>query len=169
MTTSETSKCRAIFAPYCHGDGLDLGSGGDPITPSAISVELRRPYSACGTAPVHLHGDARQLRWFRDGVFDYVYSSHLLEDFHDTRAALEEWIRVLRIGGRLILYCPNEKCYRAFCHKYRGGLHNRMHKHMEFSLTMVTQILQEIRHTELVFQQEAMNDYSWGLVAVRVV
>ena len=39
---------------------------------------------------------AKDLYWFRDGVLDYVYSSHLLEDYVDTEAVLREWLRVLR-------------------------------------------------------------------------
>jgi len=52
---------------------------------------------------VQLAGYTEQLHWFRDGVLDFVYSSHLLEDLVDTEAVLREWIRILRPGGRLIL------------------------------------------------------------------
>ena len=80
---SETSKCRARLSPFCLGYGLDLGFGGDPINTAAIRVDTPKPYAYTGDAPVQLGGDARVLHWFRDGVRDYIYSSHLLEDFSE--------------------------------------------------------------------------------------
>ena len=38
MYNSETSAVRDLLAPYCAGDGLDLGYGGDPIVPHAIAL-----------------------------------------------------------------------------------------------------------------------------------
>src|SRR3954451_8769285 len=67
---SETSKCRARLAPHCTRYGVDLGPGGDPITPHAIRVDLPQPYSHVGSLPVQLGGDAENLYWFRDGVLD---------------------------------------------------------------------------------------------------
>ncbi|GAP08400.1 MAG TPA: SAM-dependent methyltransferase [Anaerolinea thermolimosa] len=40
-------------------------------------------------------------------TFDLVLSHEVLEHVADDRRALEEIIRVLRPGGRLILFCPN--------------------------------------------------------------
>jgi hypothetical protein len=73
----QTSKCRTRLAPYCIGCGVDLGPGGDPITETAIRVDLPQPYSDVGLLPPQLTGDARKLIWFRDACLDYVYSSHL--------------------------------------------------------------------------------------------
>ena len=93
---SETSRSRTTLAPFCEGYGVDLGFGGDPIAPHAIRVDLPRPYTAVGDLSVQLGGDATDLVWFRDGVLDFVYSSHLLEDFDDTERVLREWLRVDR-------------------------------------------------------------------------
>jgi predicted SAM-dependent methyltransferase len=48
---------------------------------------------------------------FGDGVFDFVYSSHLLEHIVDTEGALREWLRVLSEDGYLILYLPHKLFY----------------------------------------------------------
>ena len=109
---SETSKCRSRLAPFCVGDGLDIGYGGDPIVPHAICMDLPEKYAAYESHVQHLHGDATNLHWFRDGALDWVYSSHVLEDFPDTSTVLNEWLRVLRVGGRLILFLPDEQLYR---------------------------------------------------------
>jgi predicted SAM-dependent methyltransferase len=112
---SETSKCRSRLAPFCTGSGLDLGFGGDPIHDGAIRMDSPDQYGAVGRQTAQLRGDAADLRWFRDGTLDFVFSSHLLEDFTDTEAVLREWWRVLRTGGRLIIFCPDEQVYRAYC------------------------------------------------------
>lgn len=85
---SETSKCRERLKKFCIGYGLDIGYGGDPIIPGAITVDLAIPYTKVGDAPLNLGGDARNLYWFADNSLDYVYSSHLLEDFDATETKM---------------------------------------------------------------------------------
>lgn len=46
-----------------------------------------------------------------DASCDAVFSSHLLEHFHDPAAALKEWWRVIKPGGFLVLYLPDEDLY----------------------------------------------------------
>ena len=100
---SETSKCRQSLSRFCVGDGLDVGYGGDPIVPHAICMDLPEAYARYENHVQHLHGDATDLRWFRDGTLDFIYSSHVLEDFENTEPVLTEWLRVIRSGGHLVL------------------------------------------------------------------
>lgn len=160
---SETSKCRPRLAPYCTGYGLDLGFGGDPITPHAIRVDFPRPYTDVGAYPVQLGGDAVNLTWFRDASLDFVFSSHLLEDFDDTGAALREWLRVLKPGGRLIIFCPDEARYRAHCEK-TGQFHNPNHKHEHFSLAFVKGLLATLGPVRVIYENPDVDYYSWDLV-----
>jgi len=44
-SVSETSKCRDSLAPFCNGDGVDIGYGGDPIVPNAICMDLPDSYA----------------------------------------------------------------------------------------------------------------------------
>jgi predicted SAM-dependent methyltransferase len=160
---SETAKCRARLARYCTGCGVDLGPGGDPIVPHAIRVDLPQPYSHVGSLPVQLGGKAEELYWFRDGVLDFVYSSHLLEDYPDTEAVLREWLRVLKTGGNLILFCPDEQVYRKHCDA-TGQTYNEHHVHSEFSLDFVKRILDRLDQTELLYEVPLIDVYSWELV-----
>jgi predicted SAM-dependent methyltransferase len=164
---SETSKCRARLAPFCVGYGVDLGAGGDPITESAVRIDLPQPYARTGIHPVQLGGDATRLYWFADGVLDYVYSSHLLEDFHDTKSVLIEWLRVLRRGGRLIIFCPDQKVYEAYCAS-RGLEPNPHHAHKDFSLQKVQDILRQISGTREIHSCDLVDFYSWELVVEKV-
>jgi SAM-dependent methyltransferase len=44
---------------------------------------------------------------FPDGSFDLVLSNEVIEHVQDDRAAVEEIVRTLAPGGRLVLFCPN--------------------------------------------------------------
>lgn len=164
---SETSKCRTRLLPFCTGYGVDLGFDGDPISPQAVRVDSPRPYADTGAAPVQLGGDATKLHWFRDGVLDYVYSSHLLEDFPDTEAVLREWLRVLKPGGNLIIFCPDEPVYRAHCQR-TGQMYNENHKHTDFSLQKVKSALQHIGGVRFIHETPLVDIYSWELVAQKI-
>jgi predicted SAM-dependent methyltransferase len=164
---SETSKCRARLAPFCSGYGVDLGFGGDPIVPHAIRVDLPKPYADVGTLPVQLGGDARRLEWFRDESLDFIYSSHLLEDYDDTEAVLREWLRVLKPGGRLITFCPDEQVYRRHCDA-TGQPYNFAHKHAHFSLAFVKEILARIGQTRDTYENPLVDVYSWDLVSEKL-
>lgn len=166
---SETSKCRARLAPYCAGYGLDLGFGGDPITPAAVRMDLPRPYADYlgDTHPVQLGGDVVDLCWFRDGVLDYVYSSHVLEDFVDVEAVLKEWLRVLRPGGRLIIYCPDEQVYRRHC-TATGQPYNLHHVHADFSLAFVQRALARLGLTRELHAAPLVEIYSWEIVVEKL-
>ena len=126
---SETSARRHLTVQYCVGNGLDLGSAGDPVVPTAIQIEPLTQYTPDlgGQHPVQLRGSAIDLYWFRDNVMDYVYSSHLLEDFADWKPLLREWVRVLRPGGHLVIMIPDKHAWAAALAK--GQAPNFSHKH----------------------------------------
>jgi predicted SAM-dependent methyltransferase len=160
---SETSRCRPRLSQYCVGNGVDLGFGGEAITPSAVRIDYPRPYSRGLGQPVQLGGDCRRLEWFRDECLDYVYSSHLLEDFEDTEGALKEWLRVLKPGGYLVLFCPDEQVFRRHC-EATGQRYNEHHQHADFSLEKVKMILARLGQRDIVHQLPLTDDYSWDLV-----
>ncbi len=160
---SETSVHRPNLSGYCQGDGVDLGFGGDPINETAVRIDLPSPYSS-GVFPTQLAGDATRLHWFADDALDYVFSSHLLEDFEDTAFVLREWLRVLKAGGFLVIGCPDEVRYRNYC-AIMGHPRNEHHVHTDFSLSQVRRLLEEIGGTTLVYENDAVGAYSWELVA----
>jgi len=101
---AETSKARArreedgFFGSYCIGRGLDIGYGGDPVTPDCDVWDIE-------------HGDAEMLSGIADSIYDFVYSSHTLEHLSNPTTALSNWWRVLKQGGYLILYVPHRDFY----------------------------------------------------------
>ena len=160
---SETSKCLESLAPYCKGDGLDIGYGGDPIVSNAICLDLPEAYAKYLDNPQHLHGDARNLHWFKDGCLDFVYSSHVLEDFKETGPVINEWLRVLKVGGVLVLYLPDEQTYREHCYQ-QGKPPNVHHIHLDFSLGLVKRILEKRNDVEVIYEKFPSGIYSFELV-----
>ena len=163
---TETALCRDRLAKYCQGNGLDLGAGGDPIVNSAIIVELSTPYASVGDHPANLAGNARYLYWFTDECLDYVYSSHMLEDFppEQTLDVVLEWLRVLRIGGYLVLYLPDEQVYRAHCRK-TGQDYNTAHSNPDFSLKWFEEfVLPALPNVVLRHSAAHVEAYSFELV-----
>jgi predicted SAM-dependent methyltransferase len=165
MNMSETSRCRERLKTYCSGYGLDIGYGGDPIVPTAITVDLPKPYAEVGEAPLNLGGDARNLYWFKDGVLDYIFSSHLLEDFpeNETLPILREWLRVLKINGLIILYCPDEQKFRKHCDK-TGQPYNMNHSNEHFSLDFLKDLLKNLSVVRIIHENPACEDYSFEMV-----
>lgn len=155
------------MSKFCLGNGIDIGYGGDPIVPSAITMDMPKPYTKLGDHPQNLAGDARDLYWFKDDVLDYVYSSHLLEDFSTREAALviREWLRVIKVGGVLILYCPDEQAYRAYCKK-DGQVPNAAHKIDNFGLRYLKEVFEQNFQDRysIVHEIELTDDYCFDLV-----
>lgn len=102
----ETSKIRALVLPHLVGKGIDIGCQRDPITPDCVAFDKNPTPETTHT------GDARKLP-FHDAEFDFVWSSHCLEDIPDTEAALVEWLRVLKPGGVIALYVPHPELYHG--------------------------------------------------------
>ena len=85
---------------------FELASRGHRVTgvdfATAMIAEARRK-AAEHSAPVRFEeGDAEQLP-FSAGSFDLVMTRHVLWTLPHPEAAIDEWIRVLRVGGRLVV------------------------------------------------------------------
>ena len=169
---TETDTARHALAKWCIGAGLDIGfGGGAPIVRTAICLD--RAFGTPGRAnhygddyPTHLVIDAFGFLPFRSACLDYVYSSHTLEDAVDTSAVLKEWCRVLKPGGYLVLFLPDQVAYEARC-VLDGIEPNQDHKHPDFSLDFVCARMPDcmvIVHSAFPVDY---NPYSFELVACK--
>lgn len=168
---SETSLCRHITTPFCVGNGVDVGSGGDPVVPWAIQVDLPdEQFKEYG----HVNGIERPIQWrgscrdlpFKDGVLSWVYSSHLIEDFDDWPVVLAEFVRVLKHGGYLIIMVPDKERFRARVLAGQGD--NFSHKH-EFHVGELTNWAHSRGDLQVLFDQltltTGLDDYNILFVA----
>ena len=96
---------------------LDVGSGLGVyvrhLTPLAKSVfgieyEQERAKEALrkSGSGVFVRGAAERLP-YPQASFDVVLCNEVIEHVQDDRRAVAEMIRVLKVGGRLVLFCPN--------------------------------------------------------------
>jgi len=105
----EAAKIRWELVEYTNGRGLDLGCGQFKAFPHFIGVDNGHHWGMKGV-DVNV-ATCEKLDIFADASMDFVFSSHLLEHIQDYKAALKEWWRVLRVGGRLVLYLPHKEHY----------------------------------------------------------
>lgn len=164
---SETKAARPTLAKFCNGIGLDIGFGGSAITPSAITFDMPNRYAH--TQENHkqiLKGDCKNLNFFCNNSLDYIYSSHLLEDFtyKDLVPIIKEWRRIIKDDGLLITNCPDQQKFLAHCKKTGQPL-NLAHKEQDFSLhNFRTKVIANTGKWEEVFVEPNAGPYSWYLV-----
>ena len=98
----EASKTKALWGDYewslLQGKGLDIGSGGDPISDSVDTFDIE-------------DGDANCITDFLSSQYNFIFSCHCLEHMHDSQDALKQWWSLLAPGGHMILVVPDEDLY----------------------------------------------------------
>lgn len=166
-TISETSKVRHLVLGYCNGNGCDIGFGGDKIKKTdCVGIDYAQPYTNTGKDMVDIACDVmKEPVPVDDNTFDYVYSSHLIEDFVDTKAALTEFIRILKPGGNLILVFPDQPAYEKHCRRTGQPL-NMYHVHKDMGLKFMQDRLNELGGVscEMLFKSNCEIDYNVVMV-----
>jgi SAM-dependent methyltransferase len=160
---SETSKVRHLVGPYCYGKGCDIGFGGDKIVKeNCDGIDYAQPYAYTGDDPVDIACDLfKEKIPVADNTYDYVYSSHLIEDFPDTKAVLRSFIQVLKNNGLLILVFPDQPAYAKHCEE-TGQPVNLLHVHADMGLKFMTDRLNEIEEVSVdnLFSSDRNIDYN---------
>jgi len=94
--------------------GIEIGPGAhndyglENVVNVGLDISLFRneEVNVCGTykeLDVIAHGDSLP---FEDESYDYVFSSHVIEHMPNFIKAIEEWIRVIKPEGYIIIVCP---------------------------------------------------------------
>lgn len=97
------------YVRYLSGDGIDIGSGDDPLS---RYQELFPLMTSCRAWDLS-DGDAELMEGVPDGTFDFVHSSHCLEHLESPARALYHWIRICRPGGHILVTLPDEDLYEG--------------------------------------------------------
>ena len=89
------------------------------------------------------------------------YSSHLIEDFEDTKHVLLDFIRVLKNNGNLILVFPDQRVYEKHCIKTGQPL-NTYHIHQDMGMDYMLNVINSISNIkyELLLQNNCIVDYN---------
>lgn len=104
----ESRKIKYLLPKYTRGRVLEIGCGMEKAFPHFIGYDSGHHF---GRGAADIVGSADKLTLFADESFDAVFSSHVLEHMEDMQAALNEWARVIKLGGYLILYVPSANLY----------------------------------------------------------
>jgi len=89
-----------------------------------LDIEFDRVREGTQAAIDQLHAAAGEHLPYPDDTFDALLSHEVIEHVADDRLAAREMIRVLRPGGRVILFCPNRWYpFETHGHYWRGQYH----------------------------------------------
>lgn len=89
------------------GAGVDIGAGNDSLGMFHQMLPMMtalRPWDLPD-------GDAMLMEGIADNSLDFVHSSHCLEHLQDPYTALQNWIRICKPGGHLVIMVPDEDLY----------------------------------------------------------
>lgn len=92
-------------------DGSGVGTYFSRLIPLSgqvigLDIELPRVEDCKEYSPLVINGASEYLPLPAESV-DLVWSHEVLEHVEDDHAAIREMVRVLRPGGRIVLFCPN--------------------------------------------------------------
>jgi ADP-heptose:LPS heptosyltransferase/predicted SAM-dependent methyltransferase len=112
---NEGGKIKWEIVQYTRGRGLELGSGIQKLYPHFIGVDNKKDEALFGHPinPDIKVESAERMDLFATGSMDFIFSSHMLEHIEPERVtgALKEWMRIIKVGGYLTLYLPDEDEY----------------------------------------------------------
>lgn len=93
------------YDKYFSGQGIDIGCGPDPLDPKVFtSIASIKTYD-------RVDGDAQTCSNLQNESFDFAYSSHCLEHLPNPKEALQNWIRITKPGGHIVVAVPHEIYY----------------------------------------------------------
>lgn len=92
---------------YLVGTGIDIGAGIDSIGRYAPLFPLMGEVWAWDKDD----GDAMAMEGVDEATFDFVHSSHCLEHVRDPAVALQNWVRICKPGGHILVIVPDEDLY----------------------------------------------------------
>jgi len=92
---------------YFKGYGIDIGGKPDPLN---LYTELFPLIKYVKTWDIE-DGDAQFMSSVKTEAYDFVHSSHCLEHLKNPIEGLENWFRILKPNGYLIITVPDEDLY----------------------------------------------------------
>jgi len=107
------------------GHGIDVGSGGDPLTPVSGQKVWTRMLARAGISWGRMQFTCQHLDVPEGGgddvtqfvgsneQFDFVHGSQVLEHAIDPAVMLRSWLKVLRPGGYIVATVPDYELYEG--------------------------------------------------------
>ncbi len=94
-------------------NGIDVGCGTTRIDDMIVSIDRQPDYSF---ASAQLVWDCKDLEIFNNNALDFIFSSHVLEDFENIPEVFKNWWKKLKVDGLMLLLLPDmEICDCEHC------------------------------------------------------
>ena len=175
MPAAESFYVREIAKKYLVGKGLDVGCGAEKVLPDAIGIDLEVQYGIPGhpkTAADEIGMWFECARKYPPASLDYIFSSHLLEDFSDLDFSWHflTMLTCIKRGGHLMLYLPVEDEFKAHCAE-TGQVYNNHHEQNWHGVTDFLNTLKRMHFApmvELVESGHGPGPYSFYVVLRKV-
>jgi SAM-dependent methyltransferase len=106
---------------YFVGKGVDIGGKPDPLS---LYQEFFPGIASLKVWDLE-DGDAELMEGVADDAFDFVHSSHCLEHLRNPNVGLENWLRIVKPDGFLVVTVPDEDMYEQ---RVFPSTFNRDHK-----------------------------------------
>ena len=110
---------------YVMGKGIDVGCGTNRLSNDVFAIDEQPDQKYAKTDLVHNCKDlevGKSIEWhgsvyhFNDNEFDFIFSSHCLEDFENIPEVFKNWWKKLRANGVMLLLLPHmELCFCNVC------------------------------------------------------
>jgi len=158
---------RLVLLPYCVGRGVEIGCGHRKTSENCIGVDIiprgEKGKYGCVTGQVSvadIEASGDELFMFKDQELDFVISRHNLEHYIDIVKTLQEWKRVLRIGGIMANVLPDETNINTISL-------DPTHKHV-FTPESYRRLLELIGGFEILKTEVVIPEWSFVCVAKRI-
>lgn len=101
-----------LMRPFIKGLGLEIGTGTNRLSPTVLGIDNYNHVDADMVWDCMAEKEGHHYYCpypFKDERFDFVFSSHVLEDFSPVviQMVFDEWLRLVKPGGHLILLVPD--------------------------------------------------------------
>jgi SAM-dependent methyltransferase len=145
--------------------GLDVGCGVNKLG-GCIGVDIHNDvwysvFNIKNAAYPDVISDIRYLP-FRSNSVDFVFSCHSLEHFNTPYSILNEWTRVLKSGGRLIIIVPDYR-YTYSCEQADQKKDPFGHK-WDYTLNELCKQACINQSTEIIYASPVIPHFDVGVV-----
>lgn len=135
-------------------NGVDVGSGTRRIDEMIPSIDVQPDYKY---AHAQFVWDCKNLELFNDEKLDFIFSSHVLEDFEDIPTVFCNWWKKLRPGGLMLLLLPDMQGGRyPKCSEPKGNPSHRTDVGKEFIGDMLENLREAGKLKYEILQQDTI-------------
>lgn len=160
-----------MMEPYLRGLGFDFGPGTNRLSPTVLCSDWY-PHKGVDLVWNIVPEDGERRKFpFSDNTFDFVFASHVIEDFEekDIQFVFDELLRIIKPNGYFVILVPDmeggryPKCDERFTadspevisgERQVGELAGNPSHHLDFGLTWLHKLKDESKYLTEVIQQD---------------